>query len=107
MHNWLLDHNNQTVASDGAEAVALFQAAKHKNEESPFDFVVVDMLMEGMDGLATIKAIRECYPDQKLMIASGHAAENVAAETQGLGLLWLSKPYSLSDLAKALKSQLL
>ena len=95
-----------TVVSDGAEAVALFKAAKRKKEESPFDLVVVDMMMKGMDGVATSKAIRECYPDQKLMIASGHAAENQTAESQGLGLHWLPKPYSLSDLAEALKSQL-
>ena len=95
-----------TLTSSGVEAVALFKAIKRKKEESPFDLIMVDMVMKEMDGLATIKSIRNLYPNQKFIVVSGHATDEATIETHGLGIAWLSKPYSLTELAQILKAQL-
>jgi PAS domain S-box-containing protein len=95
-----------TSASSGAEAVALFEAAKQAGEPAPFDLVMMDMVMVGMDGVAASKEIRHIYSEQKLLIVSGHAPDNLDAEAKALGISWLTKPYTAAGLAHALRANL-
>jgi two-component system cell cycle sensor histidine kinase/response regulator CckA len=82
--------------SNGAEAIALFPAGV----ERPFDLVLVDMLLGGsLDGLEVVERIRERFPDQKVIIASGHAPPPRVEAALAQGLPWLAKPYTLEDLA--------
>jgi PAS domain S-box-containing protein len=95
-------------AANGHEAVALFEQAKTKGEDAPFDLVVLDMLMEpGFDGITTLNEVLKLYPEQKAMIASGHAGDEQAEEeARKLGASWLAKPYRREDIARAVRKRL-
>lgn len=74
---------------------------------SPFDLLIVDMLMPGgLDGLATIGRIRERFPSQKVLIASGYAPDHLNDAARQRGLPWLAKPYTFAGLASAVRSTL-
>ena len=94
------------VVSSGEEALVLFEATSREGKPSPFDLVVMDVIMKEMDGLATCRAILEMYPKQKLVIASGHAPEGYEEQLKGMDAKWLAKPYTDIDLAYAVRSQL-
>jgi two-component system cell cycle sensor histidine kinase/response regulator CckA len=96
-----------TAASSGAEAVALFDAAKQAGQPAPFDLVMMDMVMTGMDGVAASKLIRRFYSGQKMLIVSGHAPIDLDIEAKALDIAWLTKPYTSSGLAHALRDALL
>ncbi len=103
-----------TVVSSGEEAVALFAAAKRDGKPidgaqgrfEPFDLVMMDMIMKGMDGLAACKAILKLFPKQKMIIASGHAPDDMAAEVKALAIGWIAKPYLAVDLACVVRATL-
>jgi len=53
-----------TTASDGFEAVRLVDA-------EPFDLVVTDLIMPGMEGIQTIQQLRRLAPELKIIAISG------------------------------------
>lgn len=75
------------TAQGGEEAIALFQS-------EPFDAVVTDMRMPGMDGLAVIKRIKEIDEDIEVIILTGFAAlDNVIQAFRHNGAFdYLTKP---------------
>jgi PAS domain S-box-containing protein len=95
-----------TVVANGEEAAALFEMAKRGGEPAPFDLVMTDMIMNGLNGLATCKAILTLYPAQKLMIISGHMPDEYEQQVEALGAEWLSKPFTTLSLARAVRSRL-
>ncbi|MEN6440464.1 MAG: response regulator [Syntrophobacter sp.] len=56
-------------AGNGAEAVEMISV----RGDDLFDVVVLDMRMPGMDGLATLKAIREREPLMPVILLTGHS----------------------------------
>jgi PAS domain S-box-containing protein len=90
------------LAENGCAALQLFTDAKDHQHPSPYDLVMLDMMMPpGPDGLDTFKAIRALYPAQKVLIASGHAEDHRSSEALSLGAKWLCKPYNLNSLSIA------
>jgi signal transduction histidine kinase/ActR/RegA family two-component response regulator len=94
---------------DGNAAVRQFH--KHSRESgatsSPYDLVLLDMIMdEGFDGLDTYRAILKNYPEQKVIIASGHAESGRAQVAVELGAGWLAKPYGVHALNRAVRQKL-
>lgn len=88
----------------GVEALELFA---HAGRESPFDLVIVDVLLnERADGLSVLEDIRRRCPQQKGMLASGHAPPESMALAAERGLSWLAKPYTADALARAVQSSL-
>jgi two-component system response regulator HydG len=66
------------TASGGAQGVALFRAHE-------VDFVISDLKMAGMDGVAVLKAIREADPDVPTMIMTAYGTVETAVEAMKLG----------------------
>ena len=98
----------ETVAvENGREAIAKFTNAKDAGEDSPFALVLLDMVMEeDFDGLKTCDAIQDLYPEQKTIIVSGYAKGKKGDAAERLGADWLAKPYTIPELAAAVKKQL-
>ncbi len=88
-------------ASSGSEGLALAQKADADGE--PFDVVVLDYQMPGMDGLAFMRALRS---DPELAGTKCLVLSSVGDRQSGLEALdiaaWLSKPVRQSQLHSAL-----
>ena len=92
-----------TVAASGEEAVSLFTAAQKANQPAPFALILMDLVMQGLDGMASSKAILALYPGQRIVIVSGYTRAQTAEASQ-LGLAWLAKPYTIAELAQTVRA---
>ncbi|MNL35850.1 Autoinducer 2 sensor kinase/phosphatase LuxQ [compost metagenome] len=99
----LADHVTELmIVDDGAQAVAAFEA-------QPFDVVLMDMQMPGMDGLTATRALRAveaarpaAAPTPILML-SAHAMPEHRDSARAAGAdLHLAKPITARDLLTAL-----
>ena len=83
-----------TEAQSGLHALKLLET------DSPFDVVVTDYAMPGMNGFELAQRIKEKNPKLPIIIATGYA-ELPADRSIEFG--HLSKPYTSKDLASALE----
>lgn len=80
------------TAESGPEAI-------HAVEERMFDAVVLDLAMPGMDGLETLRRLREIRPTLQVMLLTAKATVPTAVEATRLGAVdVLEKPTELGDL---------
>ena len=94
-----LEYAVVTVGS-GEEAVAHLQ-------DKTADLLVLDMIMEGMDGLETYKQILEIHPQQKAIIASGYSETDRVRTAQNLGAgAYVKKPYTMQNIGLAVRQEL-
>jgi two-component system response regulator HydG len=76
-------------AYTGEEAIALIES------DGP-DCVLMDMKMSGMNGVETMKIIKEMSPDLPVILMSAYATEDQAVEAQKLGAYTvLDKPINI------------
>ncbi|PQZ83607.1 MULTISPECIES: ATP-binding protein [unclassified Brevundimonas] len=99
----LADHVTELViVDDGAQAVAAFEA-------QPFDVVLMDMQMPGMDGLTATRALRAveaarpaAAPTPILMLSANAMPEHRDSARAAGADLHLAKPITARDLLTAL-----
>ncbi len=101
----ILRHLGYSVATAQSGEKAIEMCARD-GDGSPFDLLIVDMVMPGLDGLATVARVRQTLGSQKVLIASGYAPEHLNDAARRRGLPWLAKPYTLASLASAVRSTL-
>jgi DNA-binding NtrC family response regulator len=66
---------------------------------NPYDVIVLDIRMPGMNGLATLEEIKQINPEVEVIILSGHASMDAAMEINKLGGYdYLMKPCPLEEL---------
>ncbi|MFH2046590.1 MAG: response regulator [Pseudomonadota bacterium] len=76
----------------GEEALAILK-------ESPPDLVVLDVKMQGMDGIQTLREIKKIKPLVEVVMLTGHANVEVAVEGMELGAFdYLMKPTDVDEL---------
>jgi CheY-like chemotaxis protein len=87
------------LAGSGCEAIHLYQV--HRNQ---IDVVLLDVRMPGLDGPATLDALRDLNPDVQVCFMSGDtgAYEPEALLKRGAAHV-IAKPFRLDDLAKGLR----
>jgi HD-like signal output (HDOD) protein/ActR/RegA family two-component response regulator len=99
LYGMLLDSERDqwqaTLAPDGATALKLL-------DKSPYNVVVSDMQMPGMDGIQLLAEVRKLYPQTSRVIISGFSDQAVAADSLNSTHLFISKPFD----AKTLRSTL-
>lgn len=96
----------QRLRRRGYEVECVFsgQAALDRLEKGGIiDVVVLDVKMPGLDGIQTVKQIRQRHPLIEVIMLTGHASVQTAVEAVRHGALdYLEKPCDLDDLiAKA------
>lgn len=79
-------------ALDGPEAL-------QKMQKSPFDVVVLDMKLPGMDGLEVLRRINLTYPEIPVLLITGHGSPASQISEKPPGVYdYLVKPINLEDL---------
>jgi len=91
MHNRGMD---VTTVSSPKEALK-----KVANET--YDAIIVDLMMPEMDGLETLKALKNINPDVQIIMLTGHATVEKGIEAMKLGAMdLLEKPADLNSLTE-------
>jgi signal transduction histidine kinase/CheY-like chemotaxis protein len=83
------------LANSGAIAIELFE-----EQRDQIDLVLLDMLMPGMSGEETFRALRAIQPDVKVLLSTGYAPDEATQKFTEEGLAgFLRKPYDPDELA--------
>jgi signal transduction histidine kinase/DNA-binding response OmpR family regulator len=80
------------AAAGGAEGLELFR-------KEPFDVVVTDLSMPGMNGFDVAKEIKKCAPSVPVILMSGAVLQGLETSMKDAGIdFLLPKPFTLDDL---------
>jgi len=72
--------------------------------EQEFDVVVLDVKMPGMDGIETLRAIKQKKPLVEVIMLTGHASVESGIQGMQLGAFdYVMKPVALDDLMDKLR----
>ncbi len=83
------------LVADGAEAIARFKA-------EPFDLVLTDLAMPGLNGWQVARAVKDHHPRTPVLIVTGWGVEISPEELQAHGVdRILSKPLQLDEILSA------
>jgi two-component system response regulator YesN len=89
-----------SVASNGEHALQLC-------EQLPFDVLLTDYKMPGMDGLALVKQVRELCPQTRVVMVTGYRDDTLwQTRAAGLVLSILDKPVGLEEIRRAVSDAL-
>ncbi len=90
-----LEGHQFAIAEDGPSAIDL---AKRRR----FDLAFLDMKMPGMDGVETLRRLREIQQDLRIIVVTGHASPRQLDDAVTAGAFTLfEKPCSVSSLLEA------
>ena len=83
------------AAEDGLNAIRVM-------EQRPFDVVLLDLRMPGLDGMDVLKTIKERWPDCEVVVITGYATIETAKEAVRLGAHnYIAKPVGPDEVIKA------
>ncbi|MDP1854326.1 MAG: response regulator [Candidatus Omnitrophota bacterium] len=94
---------NVTIANSGKDAIEIA-----KIKESGFDLIIADIRMPEMDGIETIKRIREIVktPVPEILI-TGYASEENFKEAQNLKVAdYIYKPFDVHNFMEVVRRNL-
>ncbi len=91
---------NVTGCGSGAETI-------EKMQEKDFDVVILDMNMPVMDGIETMKKVKEMEPTTEVIVLTGQGTIENAVQATKLGAYdYLTKPCKLTELCVLLQKAL-
>src|SRR5574343_325285 len=81
-------------AADGSQAMALL-------DTNPYQLVLTDLRMPGMDGLALLHSIKERNSTIEVIVITAHASAGSAVEAMRAGaFFYIEKPFRIADVRK-------
>lgn len=90
------------------EAVRNGSDALQMMRQHPFDVVLLDQRMPGIDGMSVLKTIKEKWPDSEVIMITGYPAVESAKEAVTLGAYdYLAKPIGPDDVINAANGAML
>lgn len=71
---------------------------------SDFDVAILDLKMEGMDGIEVLRIFKQMAPQLEVVMLTGHGSEQAAREGIKFGAFdYLTKPCELDELVEKLR----
>lgn len=89
-------------AAETAEAALELARQLAQASESQPAVVIADVVMPGMDGIALVRALRQIWPDLPAVLVSGYAAPALRQDLALEDIVYLSKPYAVTELLSAM-----
>jgi signal transduction histidine kinase/FixJ family two-component response regulator len=87
-------------AASGEEALKLIQ-------QEPFDLLLLDVRMPGMDGIEVLRRATGLVPDIQVLMLTGHGTIDTAIEAMEYGAIgFLRKPVTIDDLQLSINEAL-
>ncbi len=88
-----------TVVLVGTGEEALVEIRKRR-----FDLIFLDLVLPGMSGVETLRAIKEADPEPLVAIVTGYGDDSIAVEAMSMSpLVLIQKPFSVRDIHKVLR----
>ena len=82
------------VETFGSGALAIERMA-----ENPFDLVITDLKMPGMDGIEVLRQIKSQQPDVPIVMITGYSTVDTAVESMKSGAVdYISKPFTPEEI---------
>lgn len=101
LHGILADEGFEIMTADGG-----LKALDIMKETIP-DIVLLDIWMPDIDGIETLKRIRELYPGLQVIMISGHGTIETAVRATKLGAYdFIEKPLSLENILLSINNAL-
>ncbi|GCE49667.1 DNA-binding NtrC family response regulator [Thermosporothrix hazakensis] len=95
---WILSEALRTTGFE-PESVASGQEALAKMAERTYQLVLLDLKLKGMDGLATLRKLRERWPEVVVLMLTAYGTVASAVEAMQLGAAdYLRKPFDIEEL---------
>jgi DNA-binding NtrC family response regulator len=87
-----VDEKDIMVATNGEHALDILS-------REPADLVILDLLLPGISGIETLKAITSRFPKSEVIVVTGHASAESAVEAMKAGARdYITKPFNLNIL---------
>ncbi len=87
---------NHAIVKSGKEAI-------DKVKAESFDLIFLDIVLPDMDGVETLRAIKEISPDTPVVMITAHPVEVKIREALELGAVeYLFKPFNKEDISRLL-----
>jgi CheY-like chemotaxis protein len=94
------DGHQVTAVEDGLQALQALTADR-------FDLLLTDIVMPGLDGIALALKAGSLYPDMRILLMSGYAAERQRAHNlEALVHRVVAKPFTLKEICDAVRQTL-
>jgi len=86
-----------SIAYDGEQALEMLKV------EVP-DVIVLDLRMPGIDGIETLRRVKDRHPEVEVIILTGHGSDQERAMAEELGAFaYLHKPVNINELAQTMR----
>jgi len=97
MRDYLAHHSYEpVVAGSGEEGLKLLR-------DSEMDLIVLDYQLPGMDGIETLRQIKQAAPSTEVVMVTAHGSVKIAVEAMRAGSFdYLTKPVDLEELVVVL-----
>jgi DNA-binding NtrC family response regulator len=83
------------------------EAALRAMDRGPYDIILLDLKMPGMDGIAVQKRVREIDPEATVIILTAYASVQTAVEALKLGAFdYVTKPVDPDELSNLVRNAL-
>jgi DNA-binding NtrC family response regulator len=87
------------------EAVGDGEEALRAMETQPYDVVLLDLRMPGIDGMSLLKTLKARWPDSEVVVITGYPSVDTAKEAIRLGACdYLAKPLAPGEVIAAANS---
>ncbi|MFC1592526.1 HD domain-containing phosphohydrolase [Candidatus Omnitrophota bacterium] len=89
---------NISFSKDATEAL-------NEVKSKPFDVVLTDLIMPGMDGFELIRRIKDIFPDMVILVMTADASLDMAREAIKAGAFdFIMKPFNLNEITVSIKN---